>query len=118
MAGMRGMWWLSVVVGVATAQVNVGNTIDIEECQSGECATLYFYDSQGREVHSEFDDVSKIRHHGKLGVRDVAKVRQVGAGCFRIFNRANYRGDQFEVTGTDYHDLRHLGWTSLAKAIK
>ena len=89
--------------------------IEIEDCE-GDCATLYFYDSQKMLIHYEAGTVERIQKiDNKWGVRDAVYVRQVGTGCYNIHNRARHGGEQLQLRGQEVIDLKILGWNQAIK---
>ena len=75
------------------AQVFDTEDIDIEDCDSGTCATLYFVNEREEEIHSEIGTVGRIRKiGGKWGVRNAAFVRQVGGGGCSVSDWASLPG--------------------------
>ena len=89
-----------ILAMVQRAQTQIFKTKDItfEECESGGCgATLYFYNSEKELIHYETGSVERIRIADKWGVRGAAYVRQVGTGCYKIYNRGGYTGENREL---------------------
>ena len=72
------------------------------------CGALYVTSRDGRE--ERFTGSRR-----RTRVRDVARVRLVGTGCFLIFRGSNFAGESYRVAGGNTHVLKEKGhdWTTL-----
>ena len=78
---------LSVTVGSA----NVISVLDVPpidpDCKPPDvCATLYFYDAAGEPLGALQGTAKSLK-----GMKNVAKVKQIGSGSYTVFKGKNHR---------------------------
>ena len=78
---------LSVTVGSA----NVISVLDVPpidpDCKPPDvCATLYFYDAAGESLGALQGTTKSLK-----GMKNVAKVQQIGSGSYTVFKGKNHR---------------------------
>jgi len=93
---------LSVTVGSA----NVISVLDVPpidpDCKPPDvCATLYFYDAADKPLGALQGTTKSLK-----GMKNVAKVKQIGSGSYTVFKGKNHRALSACLRGSNMIDLK------------
>ena len=94
---------LLIAISVTLGSPNVISVLDVppieHDCKPPNvCATLYFYDAAGEPLGALQGTAKSLK-----GMKNVAKVKQIGSGSYTVFKGKNHRLEGLNCADPCHH---------------